>query len=258
MKTIGTVDRAGAVLGLFTLETPEWGTTELARRLSISKSQAYEMLTSLTTIGLLQKTPGARYRLGWRTVRLGSVALQSEGLVSAAAPWLRRLVTLLPELSAHMAVWDNDRAMFVSQAIGRNAGTKISTLSRTGKEAPLHCTSLGKVLAAMRTSEELSLCLSATRLERYTRETLTRPSRLRSELAVIRERGFATDHREFEREMSCIAAPVTQDGDRVIAAIGVCVPPRAWSRNGEMYLRSVTATSRRISAKLERSEIPRS
>ena len=48
-----TLGRATRVLDLFTVESPEWGATAVARELGIAKSQAHELLFSLADGGLL-------------------------------------------------------------------------------------------------------------------------------------------------------------------------------------------------------------
>lgn len=249
---LGTVDRLGAVLELFSPERPEWGATELAGQLMLAKSQAHEILASMTAIGLLRKTPGSRYRLGWRTVRLGAVAMGNEGLTSAAVPWMRRLVAIHPELSVHLAVWDVDRAIYVGRYIGADVDERVAAVSTVGSEVPLHCTSLGKVLAAMQSEPNLDTYLKPARLERYTRDTITRSTALRSELRLVRERGFAIDQGELESDMMCIATPITHRAEPVVGTIGVCVPPALWSSNAEEYLRCVVDTSQRIARSIAR------
>ncbi|WP_127817787.1 IclR family transcriptional regulator [Microbacterium sp. CPCC 204701] len=246
---LGTVNRVGSVLDLFTQEEPEWGTTRLARRLGLAKSQAHEILVSMTAIGLLQRTPGARYRLGWRTVRLGAVAMRNEGLATVAAPWMRRLVGIHPELSAHLAVWDLDRAIFVGRQVGREVDSEVAQTSAAGSEAPIHCTSLGKVLAAAQSDARIDQTLANASLDRFTDETITGITALRDELARVRERGFATDLGELSDRMTCMAVPISHD-DQVVAALGVVLPRREWQPGADRYLRTVREMSTSISRSL--------
>lgn len=97
-----TLARAGAVLDLFTREQPELGVTEIARRLGMPKSNAHALVHSLCKIGLLRRTPGNRYALGWKIFVLSQRLLQSTELrmedtcavrmssVASATPFHRR------------------------------------------------------------------------------------------------------------------------------------------------------------------------
>jgi hypothetical protein len=86
------IEHAGAVLGLFTSERPEWGASAVARALGISKSAAHNMLVSLTAIGLLRRVDRGHYRLGWRALEMADVIAGSDEVVTAAAPVMRHLV----------------------------------------------------------------------------------------------------------------------------------------------------------------------
>src|SRR3712207_8199484 len=86
-----TVTRAGLVLDLFSVERPEWGATAVARELDIAKSQAHELLVSLSDIGLLERVRAGRYRLGWRIVALGSLLFDATGPREAEVPAMESL-----------------------------------------------------------------------------------------------------------------------------------------------------------------------
>src|SRR5262245_58821705 len=65
-----SVHKAALVLDLFSVERPDWGPTEVADELRIAKSTAHALLSELTSVGLTERLPCGRYRLGWRTVGL--------------------------------------------------------------------------------------------------------------------------------------------------------------------------------------------
>src|SRR2546430_13104351 len=63
-----SVHKAVLVLDLFSVERPYWGPTEVADELGIAKSTAHALLGELTSVGLTERLPCGRYRLGWRTL----------------------------------------------------------------------------------------------------------------------------------------------------------------------------------------------
>jgi IclR helix-turn-helix domain len=64
-----SVHKAALVLDLFSVERPDWGPTEVADELRIAKSTAHALLGELASVGLTERLPCGRYRLGWRTLR---------------------------------------------------------------------------------------------------------------------------------------------------------------------------------------------
>ena len=63
-----SVHKAALVLDLFSVERPDWGPTEVADELGIAKSTAHALLGELTSVGLTERLPCGRYRLGLANV----------------------------------------------------------------------------------------------------------------------------------------------------------------------------------------------
>src|ERR1700757_5332592 len=82
-RLLGSVLHAGAALDLFATEQHEWGTTEIAEALALPKSSAYALLASLAEIGLLERTPDRRFRLGHKLLGFGEAVLAGSEVFSA-------------------------------------------------------------------------------------------------------------------------------------------------------------------------------
>src|SRR3954467_1212751 len=89
---IQAIEHAGAVLGLFSAQRPEWGASSAARALSISKSGAHDLLLSLATIGLLRRVASGQYRLGWRALEMTETIGATDELISTVLPVMTELM----------------------------------------------------------------------------------------------------------------------------------------------------------------------
>src|SRR5919112_593364 len=78
-----SVRKAALVLDLFSVERPDWGPTEVADELGIAKSTAYALLAELTSVGLTERLPCGRYRLGSRSEPAAPAAGSSPASSSA-------------------------------------------------------------------------------------------------------------------------------------------------------------------------------
>jgi DNA-binding IclR family transcriptional regulator len=96
----------------------------------------------------------------------------------------------------------------------------VRMYSRIGARAPLHCTGAGKVLLAFTPEEEWP----PLELRRYTEHTITAMDELSAHCAEIRARGWGWDEREHEDTVRCIAAPVFNASDELVAAVSLSVP----------------------------------
>src|SRR6187431_2809441 len=108
-----SVHKAALVLDLFSVERPDWGPTEVAEELGIAKSTAHALLTELSSVGLTERLPCGRYRLGWRTVELARTKLATSGPLDAITPTARRLASHFGE-TVHLTAWERGRVLYVA------------------------------------------------------------------------------------------------------------------------------------------------
>lgn len=87
-----SLEKASRVLAAFSEDTPELGVMDLARRVGLNKSTASRFVSTLTQLGLLERTEGGRkVRLSLRLFELGMRAARNRPLVAEAQPILYRL-----------------------------------------------------------------------------------------------------------------------------------------------------------------------
>lgn len=109
---VSGVRHAGELLELFTPHAPEWGAAGAARELGMSRTHAHRLLWSLADLGLLERQPNRRYRLGMRSLTLASVLLETNPLIANALPLMRSLDDRL-DLDAALAVWERSGVLWL-------------------------------------------------------------------------------------------------------------------------------------------------
>jgi DNA-binding IclR family transcriptional regulator len=94
-------------------------------------------------------------------------------------------------------------------------------LPEGGVALPLHCCASGKLLLAYLPPAERQRLLELMPLQRFTERTITERTVLESELDRIASAGYAVDNEEYVLGVACVAVPVRNGHDEVIAAIAV-------------------------------------
>jgi len=88
-------------------------------------------------------------------------------------------------------------------------------------------------------------------LPQLTENTITDKKELEKVLGKVRERGFALDREENEKDVRCVAAPIRNYQGEVIAAISISSPIFRIDKNAQNDLRKVLIeTSKKISKRL--------
>lgn len=219
---LGTIAKAGAVLDAFD-DREEWGTRDLAVRLGLPRSGVHDLLTSLTAIGLLQRTEQGRYRLGWRVLELAGGVGEAAVLRQVAPRHLRSLADR-GGATVHLAVWDGREMFFFARAVA--PGGLVVERARPGVRLPGHATGSGRVFLAHRPWPEARAWLAVDGgavegLAAVTPATTTDEATIRAALEAVRREGIAVVRDEVVMGVGQLAVPVWGAGDRVAAALGI-------------------------------------
>ena len=215
IRHVAAVERALAVLDAVAAGG-EIGTNELARRTGINASTVSRLLATLAARGFVRHVEeSGRYQLGPRLVQLGSAALAGLDLRELARPALTSLAAATGE-TATLSVPGEPDAITIDFV---QSSSSVQSVARVGRPSVAHATATGKVALAFGAAE-----LPGGALEGYTERTITDRDALATELAVVREKGFAQALREREDDLNAIAAPVFGARGEVVAIVGVQGP----------------------------------
>ena len=215
---VQSVDRALTILGILA-RLGEAGVTEIAAELGVHKSTAFRLVATLESHGMVeQNDERGKYRLGMGVLRLAGATTARLDVVQEARPIARKLAADTGE-TVNIAVLSDRSVLYLDQVAGQSA---LQAHNWVGQHIPLHATSNGKVLLAGLSSAEVDNRLP--RLASYTEETVTSRARLRRDLAVVREQGYAVAVDELEVGLTAIAAPIHNAHGDVIASLSVSGP----------------------------------
>jgi DNA-binding IclR family transcriptional regulator len=239
-----TLDRAFAILGLFTHERPEWTTTELARASALPLATTHRILASMAGAGYLAREARTRrWRLGPVAERLGETARARGDLHEAGIGVLRR-VSRGAGVTAMLWVLGGrrDRAVCVGRV---EDGGALQLSVFPGFEQPLHAGASRKVLLAHLAEPEIDRV--AEELPRLSRGTITDRAVLRDELRRIRDRGFGTSFEETDAGAWGVAVPILDGGSRIVASLGVAAPTARYTRSEvAQQVRRLTVAAREL------------
>lgn len=151
-ETSQTLDRGLRVLEVIA-ESPEGLTvTELASRLSISRTVVYRLVVTLERHALLRRGTDGRCRLGLGVLSLGRTV---QPVVKDAAMPVLRLLADAVGATAVLVVADGPDA--VTAAVVEPTRSDVHVTVRTGARVPLETIATGRAILAARTAGERPL-----------------------------------------------------------------------------------------------------
>lgn len=132
---------------------------------------------------------------------------------------------------AQYIVEENGERVYVFTHAGQTA---VRTDATIGKRGPLHVSAAGKAILANLSSDRLDEIVAERGLEAATENSITDREALESELAEIRERGFALNDEESTAGLRAVGVPVHHGDGQVLGALSITGPAH---RLTESYFR---------------------
>lgn len=230
------------------------GISDLAQRLMMSKSTVYRFLQTMKTMGYVsQEGETENYSLTLKLFELGAAALEYVDLVELADVEMRRISDLTME-ALHLGALDGDGIIYIHKI---DSKYNLRMQSRIGRRNPLYSTAIGKVLLAERREEEVRQILAEVEFTQSTENTHSDVDSLLKELPIVKEQGFAQDNEEQEVGLRCLAVPVYDRFNRVVAGMSVSLPTIRFTEQKQVeYVQELHQAAARISAKLGCVEYP--
>jgi IclR family pca regulon transcriptional regulator len=204
------------VIRSFNADAPRQTLTEVAGRSDLSRAGARRILLTLQSLGYVE-SDGKLFNLTPRILDLGFAYLSSMPIWNLAEPIMEALVDEVKE-SCSAAVLEGTDIIYVL----RVPTHKIMSISLgVGSRLPAYCTSLGRVLLAGLTDDEVLNRLQASDRKALTRHTLTDVNELLTKVQLTRKQGWSLVNQELEEGLVSLAAPVTNREGRTVAALNI-------------------------------------
>ena len=128
----------------------------------------------------------------------------------------------------------------------------VRTIYDLGIHIPMHCNAPGKVFLAFGDPAQREQRLRLQSLERRTERTITDPAALSRNLEQARRDGYTTDYAEDLEGVHCVAAPVFDAEQGLVAAVVITGPSyRIPTERIPEFGSQVAAAAGQISARLK-------
>ncbi|MGW6898933.1 IclR family transcriptional regulator [Streptomyces sp. NPDC054919] len=245
---VGSVDRALQVL-LLLGEQDAVRVIDVAEHLGVARSTAHRLLTALLQRGFVHQGADKVYRRGPAFTDAG---FGSEGL------WLLRSVVRphMEALSAgvretcHLVVLEGNGARFLDAVESERI---LRVRDRTGLLLEAHSTAAGKALLATLSDRDLFALYPLGVPGSNAQAEVVRRKTLQEELAVVRQRGYATNFEEMEPGVTAVAAAFLDRSGQILASLAVACPSVRCPRSrvvalAEAVRKAINAVTRDLDA----------
>lgn len=205
----------------FSSQRREMTLTELSNACGITRSSMLRILVSLESENFIRYDEQTKkYRLGIAIYHLGNTAFEFLDIRRVAAPILRKAAAN-NSFFFHLAILQDDEIIVIDRVWPTQNLDMMALVSTVGGTVPVHCTGVGKILAAFASPEQRERLIAGCDFKAYTERTISSPEELRLLLEKVRQTGQAFNDGEHESYLRCITRPIYNSEGQVIAALSL-------------------------------------
>jgi IclR family transcriptional regulator, KDG regulon repressor len=222
MKIVKSIVKASKVLELFSVNNKSISLGDIAQSLGMDKATTSHIVSTLVMQGLLkQQKKRGKYSLGVRILDLGQIinSDNKDGYVNIS--YLTDLSRLINE-TVNLTVWNGSIIRSSRSPEYDSESCRVNPLD--WRNAPLHCTAMGKLVLSGMSDEDLNKYFHSKPLEKNTLNTIINVDKMKEHLLSIKHEGIALEIGEDRPDVNCIAAGIRDPDTEIIGAIFIVGP----------------------------------
>ena len=225
--------------------SPEIGFSraQIAQSVALSPPTLDRLLYSIQKLGYIEQGQGDNYRLARKFYDLSAGTLKYQYLPLVARSVFNRLLAEYGE-SVHISVLENDLCVTVAAVQSSHA---FQCSAEVGEWNYAHSTAMGKCFLANLAVEQQDAIINHRGLPRLTSATITDREKLQAELEKVKIRGYAVSTGEGIEGVTCVASPIFNCEDQIIASISISGPSFRMQRNVGRITVGITQAATRLS-----------
>lgn len=203
-KQVPAVYKCFGIIDLLSNTNEPIGITAIAKALGYHRSTVFNLLYSLTDLGVLEQGEDGKFLLGTRLYAYGKSASQNSDLIQTIRPFLEEinthtgLTTFLGVRSAHRAI--------IIDKVDVAHGLKIS--SEVGMSHTILAGAGGKALLSQLSDDKIDKILAENDLPVYTKFSCDNKNAYKKLIVNVRVEGIAFDMEEYVEGIRAMAVPL--------------------------------------------------
>ena len=191
----------------------------IAEKLQLNIATCYRIIKNLMEAEYISVKTDNAYILGPAFVRLGEMAGAENNLRIYCRPILEEAAAASGQTVYLAKMETKEHTIYYVDKVPHKGAIQLS--SGIGQHNHVHSTANGKILMSVYTDDVIEAILQRTGMPQQTMKTITDPKAYLEEIHRVRTLGYAVDLEENEANVVCVAAPIYNAGNKVIASISL-------------------------------------
>jgi len=228
---IRMVDRACIILKCLYENKDSTSISALSKELELPKANVFRILYTMQQHGVVEKEMDTDlYRLGKELIKYGEKVNYDNNIVELSKHHMRNTAQKIGE-TINIGI-EHDGSIITLHS---EEGEKSVLVSRLIPVAELHCSSMGKLILSEMNEAKRQRYFSQE-LNKRTVNTIIDYAMFEEERVKILTEDMSFDREEYDYGLSCIATPVRDSSERIVAMLSVSGPTTRLEFKGLKYI----------------------
>lgn len=240
---VPAIERADTILKEIAENPNTLRLIDLSKKLGINKSSLYSLLHTMEKLDWITKGNNDCYSLG---PSLGTISAAYFKQFNILDSFYAESVSSLKKINEHMqiGVLQGDSVVYIGKVRG---DSRVQLVTEPGTRFPAYSTSIGKIQLSHFSKEELRELYPNEPLEPKTPYTITSIEKLYENVSEARHNGYIEEHQESAEGFHCVAAPIMNYENKIIAGISFAMTTSSWEHKGDEAREEIMALAKRLS-----------
>lgn len=240
---VPAIERADMILQAIVENPNQLRLIDMAKNLGINKSSLFSLLNTMEKLDWIVKGSGDCYSLG---PSLGSISAAYFKQFNILDSFYAESVSSLKKINEHMqiGILQGGNVVYIGKVRG---DSRVQLVTEPGSRFPAYSTSIGKIQLSHFSKEELRELYPEEPLEPKTPYTITSIDKLYENVSEAKKNGYVEEHQESAEGFHCVAAPVLNYENKIIAGISFAMTSNSWEHKGEEAREEIIALAKRLS-----------
>jgi len=218
---VPNLERGLSIIELLATQPKGLTLAEIMEKLSIAKSSAFRIVSTLIFKNYLQKNETTKkISLSRKMLTLGISSMSEQSLVEHSIDVMRAVRDELKE-SVMLGVILGSTGTILEQV---PSSYPVKLFVEPGTQFDLHSSVGGKCILANVPVQELDAAFKGKTLTKYTETSITSKKEFKTALKEVKEKGYAFDNSEDIQGINCVGAPIFNEHGYPVAALWITAP----------------------------------
>lgn len=240
---VPAIERANQVLKEISQHPDELRLIDLSKRLEIHKSSLFSLLNTLETLGWVVKASSDTYNLGPTLGMFNSMYLSQFNLIQSFYKEAAKSVSTINE-PIQLGILDDKDVVYLGKV---NAQSNVRLVTDPGMRFPAYASAIGKAQMINFKKEELQELFSNTDWIQKTPYTTSSLNALYDKVRMAKTNGYSVENEESALGFHCVAAPIYNFENQIIASVSFSMPTDSWKVKFEEAKNEILNLASRLS-----------